>query len=395
MEDVLSIVKKHIDPGRIIELLSDMVEIPSFNSPENEIKMAKYIGDTMTKAGCDVEFQEVDSERYNVFARLKGKGGGKSLILNTHMDVVPPGDGWSSDPFKLSRKDDNLYGRGVMDAKGPLAAMMAAIEAIADSNLEIRGDIVLIVVVDEEVASLGARNLPRDLQGDFAIIGEATNGNLAIAHRGSLRPVLVSEGISAHSSTPNLGRNAINIMCKALIRLEEYSNQYLQKEHYLAGSPTLSATIIQGGNKESMVPDRCEAIIDRRLIPGEKKDEVLKEIENVITNSFDEANYVAIDRVIPTTGGPSEIMPDSPIVKITRSIIQKVYNKKPELVGLTANCDMSHFIKRGIPSVIYGPGDFKFAHKADEHVSITELMNSTLVYALSALKVSNSPVTLK
>src|SRR5699024_9115161 len=209
---------------------------------------------------CDVEFQEVDSERYNVFARLKGKGGGKSLILNTHMDVVPPGDGWSSDPFKLSRKDDNLYGRGVMDAKGPLAAMMAAIEAIADSNLEIRGDIVLIVVVDEEVASLGARNLPRDLQGDFAIIGEATNGNLAIAHRGSLRPVLVSEGISAHSSTPNLGRNAINIMCKALIRLEEYSNQYLQKEHYLAGSPTLSATIIQGGNKESMVPDRCEAI---------------------------------------------------------------------------------------------------------------------------------------
>ncbi|WP_036640959.1 peptidase dimerization domain-containing protein, partial [Paenibacillus durus] len=127
------------------------------------------------------------------------------------------------------------------------------------------------------------RRLPDELHGDLAVIGEATDGSLAIAHRGSIRPVLVAEGVSAHSSTPHLGVNAVSLMARTLVALEDFAEQELTKRiHPLTGQSTLSVTVINGGIKESMIPDRCEALIDRRLIPGEAEDAALREIEQII-----------------------------------------------------------------------------------------------------------------
>ncbi|WP_223068640.1 M20 family metallopeptidase [Paenibacillus caui] len=380
-----------IRPERTTQILGELTRFQSVNPNGTESAVAAYVAKVMRDAGCEVELQVVEPGRPNVIARLKGTGGGRTIILNTHMDVVPAGEGWSSDPFTMVQKGDRVYGRGVMDAKGPLAAMMAAVEAIAASGIELPGDIVLAAVVDEEAASLGARSLPADLRADLAVVGEATNGNLAIAHRGSIRPVLVAEGVSAHSSTPHLGVNAVSLMARTLVALEDFAEQQLtERLHPLTGQSTLSVTIIQGGIKESMIPDRCEALIDRRLIPGEEEAAALREIEQIIAGLPALDGRVQIDRLIPTTGVASETRPDHPMVELASAAIERVYGRKPELTGLTANCDMTHFVKRGIPSVIYGPGDFSVAHKVDEWVALSELENATRVYSSIAVEVAGS-----
>ncbi|QWU15571.1 succinyl-diaminopimelate desuccinylase [Paenibacillus sophorae] len=391
MSEDLRTVEPVIRPERTVEILADLIRFQSVNPSGTEGEAADYVAKIMREAGCEVELQEIEPGRPNVIARLKGTGGGKTIILNTHMDVVPAGEGWSSDPFTMLRKGDRVYGRGVMDAKGPLAAMMAAVEAIAASGAQLPGDIVLAAVVDEEAASLGARRLPDDLHGDLAVIGEATDGKLAIAHRGSIRPVLAAEGVSAHSSTPHLGVNAVSLMARTLVALEDFAEQELTKRlHPLTGQSTLSVTVINGGIKESMIPDRCEALIDRRLIPGEAEDDALREIEQIIAGLPALDGRVRIDRLVPTTGVASETRPDHPMVELASAAIERVYGHKPELTGLTANCDMTHFVKRGIPSVIYGPGDFSVAHKIDEWVTLSELENATRVYASIAVEVAGS-----
>jgi acetylornithine deacetylase/succinyl-diaminopimelate desuccinylase family protein len=374
-----------------LELLENLVRFQSVNPPGSEGEIASYVARVMSEALCDVELQAVEQGRPNVIARLKGTGGGKTVILNTHMDVVPAGEGWETDPFRLHRQGDRVIGRGVMDAKGALAAMMAAVEGIARSGLKLPGDIILAAVVDEEAASLGAKRLHPDLRGDLAVIGEATNGNLAIAHRGSVRPVLVTEGVSAHSSTPRLGVNAVSLMARAVVALEDFANRTLSgRRHPLTGESTLAVTIMKGGVKESMIPDRCEALIDRRLIPGESEAAALREIEELLAGLPELDGRVRIDRLVPTTGEASETPADHPAVEIACRAIESVYGKKPELTGLTANCDMTHFVARGIPSVIYGPGDFSVAHKANEWVTVSELENAARVYASIAIETAGA-----
>jgi acetylornithine deacetylase/succinyl-diaminopimelate desuccinylase family protein len=390
-ETVLRLLQDSIRPERTLEILGDLIRFKSVNPGGVEGEAAAYIARVMEVAGCSVELQEIEPGRPNVLARLKGTGGGRAVILNTHMDVVPAGVGWSEDPFEMVVKGDRAYGRGVMDAKGSLAAMMAAIEAVASTGIKLPGDIVLAAVIDEEAASIGARRLPEGLTGDLAVVGEATNGQIAIAHRGSVRPVLVAEGVSAHSSTPHLGVNAVMLMARALVALDDFAEKALPgRLHPLTGQSTLSVTVMKGGIKESMIPDRCEALIDRRLIPGEDEAAALREIEQLIAGVPELDGRVRIDRLVPTTGVASETAPDHPMVSLASRAIEEAYGRPPELVGLTANCDMTHFVARGIPSVIYGPGDFSVAHTADEWVPLSELEKATRVYATISLDVASS-----
>ncbi|MFX3617378.1 MAG: M20 family metallopeptidase [Sporolactobacillus sp.] len=386
MDKIMNGFKK----GRALELLKDMVRIPSYNPPGNERLLAEYIRTIMTESGCETIIQETEGGRPNVIARLRGNGHRGTILFNTHMDVVPAGKGWKTDPLKLTIKDNKAFGRGVMDAKGPLASMMAAFEALAKSGEKLDHDIVLVAVSDEEGASIGAHHLPPSLTGEFAIVGESTNGNLALSHRGSLRPVLVAEGVTAHSARPELGVNAINIMARVLTALEDYAKNIVEKRiHPYSGQATLTTTVIQGGLKESMVPDRCEAVIDRRLIPGESKEAAMEEMMGVIDQIPEVKGKVHIERFLPTTGDASEISADHPAVSIVKQAITRVYGKEPKYSGLTCNCDMSHFMDSGIPTIIYGPGDFIAAHIANEWIDLSELEKATWTYASIILQAEN------
>ena len=186
------------------------------------------------------------------------------------------------DPFGGEIRDGRVWGLGAGDAKGQIVAMLGAVETLVASGAPRRGDLVFTAVADEELGSAGARAVVQGLAVDAAVIGEPTRLRVGVAHRGSLRPRIVVRGRSAHSSTPRLGLNAIYKMRTVLTALEAYCEGLGARVHPLIGPPSGAVTLISGGHKESAVPDRCEVVLDRRMVPGEHQEAVVGDIEAVL-----------------------------------------------------------------------------------------------------------------
>ncbi len=197
------------DVARMKRELADLVAIDTQNPPGNEAIAAKFLRGLLTTDGFDVEVQEYKPDRINVVARLEN-GACPVFAFNTHMDVVPVGDGWSSDPLVLTEADGRLHGRGACDCKGPLAAMLEAMRMLAADRAAWSGTLLGVFVADEEIASEGAKFYASSgPKIDAAVVGEPTSNATFTAHKGSLRPVVRVHGVSAHSGTPHLGENAI------------------------------------------------------------------------------------------------------------------------------------------------------------------------------------------
>ncbi|MEM4649421.1 MAG: M20 family metallopeptidase, partial [Candidatus Bathyarchaeia archaeon] len=269
-EDILTFAKK-------------LIEIPSVNPPGKEYPVAKFIYKILSKAGFEVKMQEVLPGRPNILASLKGKDG-KTFVINGHMDVVPAGEGWRSDPFKGIIINDKIIGRGAADMKGGLASILTALIAIKKANIKINGEIIVHAVIDEEVESCGTKSIIKEgIKADYAVIGEPTNLSICIAQKGRLVIKMTANGKAAHASIPDNGVNAILDTIKVLNKMISYGNKLSRRQHPLLGSPTQTITMINGGVKSNIIPEKCEVIIDRRLIPGET-------IENIKTKLKDAIN---------------------------------------------------------------------------------------------------------
>jgi len=374
-------VLNNISEARVVQLLERLVSFPTVNPPGDEEMIARFIAEILEKIGCRVQLQYVSEHRPNVIA-LFGEGD-KRLVFNTHMDVVPVSAWNHGDPFNPVIKDGKVYGRGTADAKGSLAAMIAALEAISTVSVSLPGEIAITAVVDEEGASRGAKDLFRDFRGNFGIVGEPTGLTPVIAHRGTLRLVITTKGKSAHSSMPEKGVNAIYQMIPVIQAIEDLHARLSGRRHRLCGSPTVTVTKIVGGEKENIVPNQCEIIVDRRLIPGETMESALDEIRVVIEECKKHYNIdVRIKGLIETTGGPAEIEETADIARIACQAVHEVTGWKPKVGGLFGTCDMVHLVSAGIPTVVLGPGDITLAHTADEHIDIRELHQAAKVYAL-------------
>lgn len=376
-----------IDEGAAAQVLTDLVRFPTVNPPGDEGPLAAHLAGQLHAMGMETELREVLPGRPNMVARLRGKAGHPVLLFNTHMDVVPPGAGWTKDPFGGKVVDGRLYGRGAADAKGSLAAFLMAARALAHSGIALDGDLVVTAVVDEETGSQGARRLAPAVAADHAIVGEPTGLDVVIAHRGSFRPVIAVEGRAAHASQPGAGVNAIQMAARAITALEGYGAAFDGRTHPLVGSPTLAVTIVHGGHKENVIPDRCEFTIDRRLIPGETEAEAQAAIEHVLEGirAGVPEFRASVARLVPTTGGPSETPPDAPIVAALVRAGEAVLGRQPALAGFPAACDMVHFRSAGIPTAVLGPGDLARAHTADEWVDLRQVADAARIYALAAL----------
>ncbi len=376
-----------IDEAAAARCLADLVRFPTVNPPGDEGSLAEHVAGQLHAMGLETELREVLPGRPNVVARLRGKSGRPVLLFNTHMDVVPPGAGWTKDPFGGEVADGRLYGRGAADAKGSLAAFLMAAGALAQSRIALEGDLVVTAVVDEEAGSQGARRLAPTIAADHAIVGEPTGLDVVVAHRGSFRPVIAVEGRAAHASQPREGVNAIQMAARAITALESHATTFDGRSHPLVGSPTLAVTLVRGGHKENVIPDQCEFTIDRRLIPGESEAEARAEIERVLAAvRADVPDFrAAIARLVPTTGGPAETPPDAPIVAALVRAGEAVLGRRPPLAGFPAACDMVHFRAAGIPTAVLGPGDLARAHTANEWVDLRQVADAARIYALAAL----------
>ena len=270
------------DNKRVVTCLERLVAFDTENPPGHEIEAIEYLADLFRAIGWQVDVMNLAPGRANVLAVLRN-GEGPTLAFNSHVDVVPAGSGWTSDPFKLTSRAGNLYGRGACDAKGQVAAMVEALHLLSNMRRQWSGTLMAIFVADEEVASAGARAFAATHPKiDFCVVGEPTSNAIAIAHKGSMRPLIRVKGVPAHSGSPDLEVNPLYKAAIFLQMVERAHSDLRSLSHPLLGSPSLTVTRMSGGHADNVTPQSCDLLLDRRLIPQESESDVREQIDNLL-----------------------------------------------------------------------------------------------------------------
>jgi acetylornithine deacetylase/succinyl-diaminopimelate desuccinylase family protein len=370
------------DAARMKRELADLVAIDTQNPPGHEAPAAAYLRDLLAREGFEIAWQEYKPGRINVVAQL-ANGSGPTFAFNTHMDVVPAGEGWSSNPFLLTEKGGRLYGRGACDCKGPLAAMLEAMRMLKREPATWSGTLLGVFVADEEIASEGAKfYASTHPKIDAAVIGEPTSNATFTAHKGSLRPVVRVHGVTAHSGTPHLGENAIYRAGELLGLIAEHHDKVVRhRSHPLVGNASITVTRINGGHADNVLPGSCDLLLDRRMVPGESEEAVKRELADLLLLGRERFGLRAeIVDYKATTGGATDTPVDSPIAQASLAASRARGVAKPGPFGFQGGCDLVHFAGIGAQGTVIGPGDLAVAHKPDEFVPADEFITASLIY---------------
>jgi len=380
---------RFIRKKELVDLTTDLVQIPTENPPGNEKVAVQFLKPLLSRLGFKIKTVLSPKGRWNIVAEKRWGRGGRTLIFNGHLDVVPSGDPsqWKYSPFQGKLSKGRIYGRGSSDMKSGIASFLQALAMIERSKILLRqGAVILHLVSDEEShghQGMGFLASKGRIQGDAALVGEPTDLQPVIAQKGALWLRIFTLGKSAHGSRPHLGVNAIEKMTKLISQLNSIS---MEKEHPLLGKPTLNIGAIRGGTKINVVPDRCEIEVDRRMLPGEKKEEVLREMKGILDalqsqDSFFQYRMEEIDFT-----EPSEIDPEEQIAGIGIKAIQEVMGEKPRIHGFSGFTDSRFYINQfHIPALIFGPGAMDQSHTTDESVEVDALVQGAHIYGLILL----------
>lgn len=372
--------------SEVTKLTSDLIAIPSVNPqdetmnepPYGETAMADYVFNWLRQHGLDVQADAVEPDRSNILAVAEGAQTDQTLLVCAHMDTVDVQD-MTIDPFTPTIADGRLYGRGSSDDKGPLAALMIAFrDRVRKGNLPC--NLAFLASCGEEYNLLGARHCARTMgrQLTAAIMAEPTDHKVVVAHKGVIRVSLTCSGKSAHSSTPQLGENAVYRMARVLLAIESFGqNLAARPPHPQLNTETLSATIVQGGRQINVIPDRCETRIDWRLLPGRTPEQCKSELADYL-----KTNLPAIPVTLETINQYESMETDAsaPIVANLLHAAGKV-TASPEAIVVGYATDASAFSHLNIPTPVFGPGHAAQAHTQDEFIDIAELEKGLAAYS--------------
>lgn len=368
---------------RLIAFAQEIVRIPSLSMEEQVV--ARVIAREMGELGYD-EVQ-VDS-LHNVVGVLKGSGGGPRLLFNGHSDHAGVGD--MRDPFSGKIMDGTafghegpvIYGRGAVDNKGAVAAMVQAGGTIKRLGVKLKGDVLITVVTREEMAyGEGIRALLQaGISADFAVSGEASRLNVMVGHGGKFECEVTTLGRTSHGGFPQGGINAIFKMNRFLTTLQE---EYPLPEHPFLGRATVTCLDINAspGALTPIVPDRCTAVIDRRFLPDETEESLLAGLRAVCGRlASRDADFQA--EVNTRKWFPAMFTdPSSPIAQATLEARRKVMGAPGGIEAWYFGVDGTFLNQAGIPCVGFGPGNEYLAHTPNDVVPVEDLFTSCQVYA--------------
>jgi len=341
-----------------VRLLADLVSIDSVNPDlvpggHGEGEIAAYVANWLSRAGLEVEIDEAATQRPSVVAVARGAGGGRSLMLNAHLDTV--GVAGMENPFHPRIEGNRLYGRGAYDMKGSLATIMLAGAAARRNTL--RGDVILTAVCDEEYASIGTASVLKRWRADAAIVTEPTGLDVCVAHKGFVWFDVISHGVAAHGSESDLGVDAIVKMGRILTGLDAL-DQGLRTgpEHPLLGTGSVHSSLISGGQELSSYPERCTVSIERRTVPGESVGAAEAEIRSIVDSATLEDCAAKFTLARGLDRPPFEISPDAEIVRILHRRAAASLGREPRIYGDTPWMDAALTSSARIPTVVFGPG---------------------------------------
>lgn len=345
---------------------------------------------------CKEAYQEGNlghnqKDRYNVYARFKGKETGKSLMFNSHIDVMPSGDEaeWTSPPFQPEIRDGKMYGRGTADMKGGLMASVMAVQLLKDAGLsEMPGDVVITSVCDEEGGGNGSMQaIMSGQKADGVVVCEGTSDELILAHMGFVFFKVDFEGKSCHSGGKRNGVSAIEKAIKVINALNEREHQWLLTyKHPLLPAPNLNVGVISGGNAGSTVAGECSFSACVHYLPLQMSyDQVVEEFTDVVrrtavSDPWMEEHPPKIS--IYQAGGGFEMEENHPFVDSFKKAYLKAREKEVKVVGSPAGCDSRLWRNiAGCPTIQFGPGNLAQCHGIDEWVSIDAYLEAILIYA--------------
>ncbi|HIB89094.1 TPA: M20 family peptidase [Candidatus Poribacteria bacterium] len=371
------------------ELLQAMIAFNTVNSNisgelDAELALSQFLESQANFLGFSTQRLPIKGQSFNLLVSYPVSQDAPWLLFESHLDTVSIEE-MTIDPLGGQLKNNRIYGRGACDTKGSGAAMLYALKRYAEESIA-PNNIAIVYTVDEEVKKTGVRTFIEnhlsllDWKPVGAIVGEPTQLKLVIAHNGVVRWRIQTQGIAAHSSSPERGLSAISMMMKVVDALESRYIPGLDASHALTGRAQCSVNVIRGGTQVNIVPASCEVQVDRRVVPGEKAQSVIPAVEDVLNElrrNDDKMNVLQTepDIIFP----PLDPTGNEAFIAFVQGKLKEMQlSCEPMGVGFGTNA--SSFNGTGIPAIIIGPGDIAQAHTSDEWIDLEQLRQGEAVY---------------
>lgn len=400
-------VLSYINEEEVVAFLQEIVRCPSFYPPGDSRKVAAICVEKMRSAGIEADIvtppdkvsrrygADIEENPNSYIPSALGfiRGNGPQMLWNAHIDTVPVEDRskWNCDPFSADIVDGYIYGRGTGDDKGSVAAQVMAAVVLKRSKVKLKGTLVINPVGDEEACSMRGTEWLRDngyYKPDIVMVGEQTNNLVAVAERGFHFFTITFIGKACHGAMPWNGNNAAIKAARFINAIDKKLAPELEKRvHPYLPHSTVNIAQVNGGIKANVVPEIVKVVVDRRSIPGETIETVTNELVDILEQLKAEDPFEYTVNCDFDSGMPTNTSPSDPLVQSMLATIKEISNVQTEPTGYRQGSDARLFSHLGIPIVIYGPSDPAVGHSPNERVSISQLVEATKVYALTAMRI--------
>jgi acetylornithine deacetylase len=369
-----------------IVLLERLIAIDSVNpdlvpGAAGEARIAAFCAEWLARHGLEVHSLGSRVDRPSVVGVARGTGGGRSLLLNGHLDTVSV-TGYEGSPFVAVRRGGRIFGRGAFDMKSGLAAIMVAGARAASARL--RGDVLVACVADEEFGSVGTEDVLGRFTADAAIVAEPTGLDVTLAHRGFAWFDVGLTGRAAHGSMPDQGVDAIRHAGRLMAALDELERRIeAAPRHPLLGHGAVRVATIRGGSDAATVAAECRLTVERRTLPGETPDEVEAELRSLLHRLFDGVPGLGFTLERRIARAAFDADPSWPIVTALLAQAERVLGARPTIRGEPFWTDAGLLDQAGIPCLLIGVAGGG-AHADEEWVDaqsvhrLTELLTGTI-----------------